>query len=146
MLLTFNGRWRFEPPNDTDYVLSRIPAEAVKTSWSWSKKLAPQGDRWDTLESFKRHFVESTGATHSRSSALRFAEHDRVRDANVAAANAPLFIEAFFDACLGSFVGEDESRYARTLNGSNADSLAQTTISGSRKSRRSALFSAVTEP
>jgi hypothetical protein len=119
MPLKFNGRWRFEPPNDTEYVLHRIPPGAVDEFVELVRRLAPQGDRWGTLELFKRHFVESTGATHWRSSALHFAEHDLLRDAQAAAGNAPLFIEAFFDACR-AFEGNDEDRYAPDAERINA--------------------------
>jgi len=111
MSLKFKGQWRFEPPADTEYILSRVPPQAVDEFVELVNRLAPQADRWDTLELFKRHFIESTGSTHWRSSALRFADHDLHRDANAAAVNAPLFIEAFFDACR-SFNREGEDRYA----------------------------------
>ena len=111
MPLHFSGRWRFEPPSDTEYILSQVPQPAVEDFVELVRRLAPQADRWDTLELFKRHFVESTGATHWRSSAVVFAEHDLLRDAQAAAANAPLFVEAFFDACR-AFEGGDPNRYA----------------------------------
>ena len=111
MSLKFKGLWRFEPPQDTEYILGHVPQQAVDEFVEMVNKLAPQADRWDTLELFKRHFIESTGSTHWRSSALHFAEHDLQRDAALAAQNAPLFIEAFFDACR-SFEGQDEDRYA----------------------------------
>ncbi len=111
MSLKFKGQWRFEPPPDSEYILSQIPQEAVAEFVEMVNRLAPQADRWDTLELFKRHFTEAVGATHWRSSALYFAEHDLQRDASAAAVNAPLFIEAFFDACR-SFEGEEEGRYA----------------------------------
>ena len=111
MPLSFNGRWRFEAPPDTAYILNQIPPEAVAEFIEMVNRLAPQADRWETIELFKRHFVEAVGSTHWRSSALYFAEHDLRRDASAAAANAPLFIEAFFDACR-SFEAEENGRYA----------------------------------
>jgi hypothetical protein len=51
------------------------------------------------LELFKSHFCAAAGRTHWRSSGLRFAGDDLRRDAELSAVNAPLFIEAFFDAC-----------------------------------------------
>lgn len=98
-------------PPDGEYIISVIPDAAVDEFVELVNKLAPQGDRWDTLELFKSHFTAAAGATHWRSSALFFAEHDLRRDAKAAAQNAPLFIEAFFDGCRG-FEGEDEDRYA----------------------------------
>lgn len=111
MPLKFDGRWRFEAPPDTEYVLNQIPPDAVAEFVEMVNRLAPQADRWDTIELFKRSFVEAVGSTHWRSSALHFAEHDLRRDASAAAANAPLFIEAFFDACR-SFEAEENGRYA----------------------------------
>jgi hypothetical protein len=117
MPLRFNGRWRFEPPNDTECTLSQVPPAAVEEFVELVRRLVPQADRWDTLELFKRYLVESTGATYWRSSALHFAERDLLRDAHAAAANAPLFIEAFFDACR-AFEGGDANRYAPDAEGS----------------------------
>lgn len=111
MPLKFSGRWRFEAPSDTEYTLNQIPQEAVAEFIEMVNRLAPQADRWDTLELFKRHFVEAVGSTHWHSSALHFAEHDLLRDASAAAANAPLFIESFFDACR-SFEAGGTGRYA----------------------------------
>ena len=119
MSLKFKGEWRFEPPPDTERILNRVPPQAVDEFVEMVKKLAPQGDRWDILELFKRYFTESTGSTYCQSSALYFAEYDLNRNASTAAENAPLFIEAFFDACR-SFVEADESRYAPDENRINA--------------------------
>ena len=110
MSLKFNGKWRFEPPPDTDLITSRIPDQAVDEFVEMVNKLAPQADRWDTLELFKRYFSQASGSTHWRSSALFFAEDDLRRDASTAAKNAPLFIEAFFAACR-AFESEGEDRY-----------------------------------
>ena len=111
MPLKFKGKWRFEPPADSEYITKEIPEPAIDDFVEMVNKLSPQGDRWDTLELFKLHFSQAAGATHWRSSGLFFAEADLRRDASAAARNAPLFIEAFFDACR-SFEGEDEDGYA----------------------------------
>lgn len=111
MPLTFRAQWRFEPPQDSESILSHIPQDAIAEFIRLVNKLAPQADRWDTMEHFKRHFIESVGMTYYRSSARRFAEYDLREAANAAAGNAPLFIEAFVDACR-SFEREGEDRYA----------------------------------
>ena len=111
MPLKFTAQWRFEPPQDAESILSRVPQDAVAEFIELVNKLAPQADRWDTMELFKRYFIESVGLTYYRSSALRFAEYDLRAAANAAAVNAPLFIEAFVDACR-SFEQEGEDRYA----------------------------------
>ena len=63
MSLKFDGRWRFDATPYSEHILSRIPPEAVTEFVEMVNKLAPQADRWDTLELFKRHFVEATGST-----------------------------------------------------------------------------------
>lgn len=111
MPLKFPGKWRFEPPADGEFTTAAIPDRAIDDFAEAVDKLAPQADRWDTLELFKSYFVEAAGGTHWRSSALVFARHDLIRDARLAAKNAPLFIEAFYDACR-AFEGDDEDSYA----------------------------------
>jgi hypothetical protein len=111
MPLKFDGEWRFEPPSDTDQLRHGLPEKAIVEFIEMVNKLSQQSDRWGTLEVFKQHFSRASGATHWRSSNESFAEGDLVRDAHVAAKNAPLFIEAFFDACRKFKEGDDE-RYA----------------------------------
>jgi hypothetical protein len=111
MPLKFPGKWRFEPPADGEFIVAAIPDRAVEEFVEMVDKLAPQADRWDTLELFKSHFAEAAGGTHWRSSGLFFARGDLIRDAQAAAKNAPLFVEAFNDACR-AFESEDEDRYA----------------------------------
>lgn len=51
------------------------------------------------LEHFKHHFAQAAGTTSSYSSSASWAESDLRSYMNEAAANAPLFIEAFYNAC-----------------------------------------------
>jgi hypothetical protein len=111
MSLKFKGEWRFEPPPDGEYVTQTIPEQAIEEFVAMVGRLSPQGDRWSTLELFKEHFRHASGGTYWRSSSVDFAEYDLLQAAVAAAKNAPLFIEAFFDACR-SFEDGHEERYA----------------------------------
>jgi hypothetical protein len=74
-------------------------------------KVTTQGDRQEGLEHFKGHFCSAAGASHSWSSSASWAETDLWTYAREAAANAPLFIEAFYDAC-SLFGGDDPDAWA----------------------------------
>jgi hypothetical protein len=110
MALKFKGTWRVRPPGDGQYLQTTIPAAAVWDVVALILKVATQGDRQRTLEHFKGYFCEAAGATHTWSSSVSWAESDLRSFAQEAAANAPLFIEAFHDAC-ASFGSEDEDVY-----------------------------------
>jgi hypothetical protein len=99
--LKFNGAWRFDSPGDGRFRNKEIPPEAVGDFSGMIAKVATQGDRWEILEYFKGHFSAAVGATHYRSSTESWAETDLDRVMGSATDNAPLFIEAFFDACEG---------------------------------------------
>jgi hypothetical protein len=62
-------------------------------------KVATQGSRQEVLVHFKSHFCVVLGTAHSRSSNESWAESDLRDNMYSATDNAPLFIEAFFDAC-----------------------------------------------
>jgi hypothetical protein len=62
-------------------------------------KVATQDSRQGILEHFKSHFCGALGTAHSRSFNESWAESDLRDVMHSAADNAPLFIEAFFDAC-----------------------------------------------
>ncbi len=112
MPLEFPGRWRFEPPADTeDFTHGEIPDEAVKEFIDMINKVATQADRWEVREHFKRYFCRASGRVYMQSSDQGWAELDLLRDAEAAANNAPMFIEAFFDACQ-SFMARGKGRYA----------------------------------
>ncbi|MBI5909162.1 MAG: hypothetical protein HY848_04320 [Betaproteobacteria bacterium] len=99
VVLRFNGAWRFTPPEDGHFQNSAIPASAVDAFIGMVSKVATQGRRQDVLEHFKGHFCAAIGTTHVRSSSESWAETDLTSYMRSAADNAPVFIEAFFDAC-----------------------------------------------
>lgn len=111
MPLKFKGAWRFNPPADNNFVNSAIPSGAIQDCIDLIMKVATQGDRQEVLEHFKSYFCTATGAAHSWSSSESWAETDLWTYARTAATNAPLFIEAFYDACQ-SFPGDDADRFA----------------------------------
>jgi hypothetical protein len=92
-MLKFNGAWRFDSPGG-------ITSEAINEFYELVAKVAAQGDRWDILEHFKFCFAAAAGTVTSRSSSASWAETDLDTYMGYAAENAPLFIEAFYDACL----------------------------------------------
>ncbi|MFD0726429.1 hypothetical protein [Lysobacter brunescens] len=94
MGLQFPGSWRFSPPPDGHFINTSIPNEAIWEFNSIIDKMTGQGDRWSLLEHFKSAFGTST-----RSSSESWAESDLARAMEHAAGNAPLFIEAFVNAC-----------------------------------------------
>jgi hypothetical protein len=99
MVLQFNPTWRFEPPPDGTLLNSRIPHDAVEEFLALIYKVATQGDRQEILEDFKGHLCKAVGTTHVWSSSASWAETDLRSYMFQAADNAPLFIEAFVDAC-----------------------------------------------
>lgn len=99
MVLKFKGAWRFEPPENGHYSNKTIPDSAVEDFFAIIKKVATQGRRQQVLEHFKGHFCTVIGTTHVWSSDEGWAETDLKSYMDNAADNAPLFIEAFFDAC-----------------------------------------------
>ena len=108
MSLKFKGAWRFKPPKDGKFLNETIPTAAVSECVNLIMKVATQKqNRQAIIEHFKGHFCKAAGATHSWSSSLSWAETDLLTYAQEAAQNAPLFIEAFYDAC-ESFGEEDE--------------------------------------
>lgn len=111
MPLKFPGAWRFKPPPDGRFVNQVVPAGAVEDCIELIMKVAPQGDRQEVLEHFKGYFCTACGASHIWSSSHSWAETDLWTYAREAAANAPLFIEAFYDAC-ESFGGDDADAWA----------------------------------
>src|SRR6267143_497827 len=91
-MLKFNGAWRFDTPGPI--------AEGVSSEFSrLIAKVAAQGSRQAILEHFKDFFAGAAGTTSSWSSSASWAESDLHSYMSDAAANAPLFIEAFYDAC-----------------------------------------------
>jgi hypothetical protein len=93
-MLNFNLAWRFDTPgpiadgveNAFFELISRIPASS---------------GRQRILEHFKSYFGSAAGIGSNWSSSASWAESDLHGYMGHAAANAPLFIEAFYDACHG---------------------------------------------
>ena len=107
-MLRFNGAWRVRPPTDSEWLTQAIPGGAVEAFRSLINQVATQGDRQNILEHFKGGFSAAAGLPHSRSSSVGWAESDLEEYMGQAARNAPLFIEAFFDACKTLQVGIED--------------------------------------
>jgi hypothetical protein len=91
-MLKFNGAWRFDTPGPV--------ADGVSADFSrLIGKIAAQGNLQRVLEHFKNYFAGAVGTTSSWSSSASWAETDLRGYMDESAANAPLFIEAFYDAC-----------------------------------------------
>lgn len=91
-MLKFDGAWRFNSPGAI--------ADGVQDEFfNLIRKVAAQGDRQRILEHFKHYFANATGSTSTWSSSASWAETDLGSCMSDAAANGPLFIEAFYDAC-----------------------------------------------
>lgn len=91
-MLKFNGAWRFDSPGP-------VPSRVMAALSDLIGKIASQGDRQTIFEHFKSYFAGASGTTASWSSSASWAETDLDAYMRQAAANEPLFIEAFHDAC-----------------------------------------------
>ena len=91
-MLNFDPSWRFNSPGEI--------ASGVNGDFSTLiGKVAAQGERQRLLEHFKHYFANAAGFTSNWSSSASWAESDLDRYMTAAGENAPLFIEAFYDAC-----------------------------------------------
>jgi hypothetical protein len=119
-MLKFNGSWRFDSPG-------KVPNGVVTGFSELIGKIATQGDRQTTLEHFKSYFGDAAGTATSWSSSASWAESDLYSYMDQAAGNAPLFIEAFYDACETlrkkhpEFAVPDVNRINRVLLENEAD-------------------------
>jgi hypothetical protein len=111
MPLQFKGAWRFNPPSDGRFINQSIPDSAVEECLELIGRVATQGNRREVLEHFKGYFCTASGSAHYWSSNTSWAQIDLETFAHDAARNAPLFIEAFYDACQ-SFSGDDPDKWA----------------------------------
>jgi hypothetical protein len=92
-VLKFNPAWRFQSPGPI--------ADGVHGDFfELIGKVVAQVDRQKGLEHFKHYFAGAAGMTSNWSSSASWAVSDLHSYMSEAAANAPLFIEAFHDACL----------------------------------------------
>lgn len=98
-MLKFKGSWRFTPPADGKWKNQSIPNEAVGDFYDFISKTATQGNRQSILEHFKGYFCNLVGESHVWSTTESWAETDLVSYMERATGNAPLFLEAFYDAC-----------------------------------------------
>lgn len=102
-MLKFDGDWRFEAPK-------AIPKEVESDFLDLIGRIASQASsRKEVLEHFKYYFARAGGVTAYHSSSESWAESD-LRDYMCSVGkNAPLFIEAFYDACQD--LGQDEREF-----------------------------------
>lgn len=91
-MLKFEHSWRFDSPGS-------IPTGVETGIFELIGRVASRGTRQDTLEHFKGYFANAAGIACYRSSNESWAETDLDTYMGHAAENAPLFIEAFYDAC-----------------------------------------------
>jgi hypothetical protein len=91
-MLHFEGAWRFDSPGP-------ISAGAVNAFCDLINKIVAQGNRRQLLEHFKSYFSGAAGTPHYPSSDSSWAATDLSRLMDEASHNAPLFIEAFYNAC-----------------------------------------------
>jgi hypothetical protein len=92
-MLVFDKAWRFDSPGE-------LPQDAVNAIDDLVSRIVAQGQsRQGLLEHFKRHFARAGGYTTSWSSSESWSQSDLDSAMRHAANSAPLFIEAFYDAC-----------------------------------------------
>jgi len=91
-MLNFPGAWRFDSPGE-------IPSTVISGFVDLIARVAAQGRKQDVLEHFKGYFANAAGTTAYRSSSVSWAESDLYEHMQRAGENAPVFIEAFYDAC-----------------------------------------------
>ncbi len=91
-MLQFDSNWRFESPGQAE-------STVVEGFRKLIDHICGQGSQKAILEHFKAYFASVTGTLHYPSSDVSWASTDLDSVMSEAAANAPLFIEAFYDAC-----------------------------------------------
>ena len=107
-MLKFKGSWRFTPPKDGDFYNQNIPTVAVDEFANMIMKLSNQGNRQEIIEHFKGYFCNAVGKTDVWSSSEGWAETDLFDYMAQASSNAPLFIEAIYDAGTEFLVNNSE--------------------------------------
>ncbi|MER2266103.1 hypothetical protein [Methylobacterium oxalidis] len=100
-MLKFNPAWRFASPGPAGTTVVNALSDLIG-------RIAAQGDRQAMLEHFKTYFANSAGFTSNWSSSASWAESDLYDYIRRAAGNAPLLIEAFYDACAALHVRNPE--------------------------------------
>jgi len=99
-MLKFDSSWRFQPPPDGAFKNSALPQEMIGEFYELIGKVASQGKRWDVIEHYKGAFAHAAGSSHFWSSSEGWADTDLIATMTHAAKNAPLCIEAFWEACV----------------------------------------------
>ncbi|TGE04660.1 hypothetical protein [Hymenobacter fodinae] len=89
-MLKFDNTWRFASPGP-------ISSEVLDEFFEIIGKIARY--RQEVFEHFKTAFASTNGSVPSRSSNASWAHTDLLSYMRQASANAPLFIEAFYEAC-----------------------------------------------
>ena len=92
LMLTFDGAWRFDSPGPIADGVSNAFFDLIG-------RIAKPDNRKEILEHFKDYFASAAGSSSSYSSSTSWAESDLLGYMQQAAANGPLFVEAFYDAC-----------------------------------------------
>jgi len=91
-MLNFEPTWRFASPG-------QIPQGVTSEFFVLIKKVAGQHqNRQHVIEHYKRYFADASGRPAYTSTSLSWAETDLDSYMTDASENAPLFIEALFDA------------------------------------------------
>jgi len=91
-MLNFNPTWRFTSPGP-------VADGVVSEFFVFIKKVAGQHPkRQFVIEHYKRYFADAAARPSYTSTSLSWAEADLQSYMDDAASNAPLFIEAFYDA------------------------------------------------
>ena len=91
-MLEFEGKWRYDSPGSVE----------IKAVWAFRElidRICSQGSRKGILEHFKSHFASAAGFPDSTSSDESWASTDLDNMMTEASENAPMFIEAFYNAC-----------------------------------------------
>jgi hypothetical protein len=91
-MLVFDNRWRFDSPGP-------IERGVVGDFLDLINRISGQGQRKAILEHFKSSFAAAAGNPYHVSSNESWAASDLDRVMDEAAANGPLFINAFYTAC-----------------------------------------------
>ena len=94
VMLNFDDDWRYQSPGP-------LSDEAMEAVVVLIGRVAQMGPEKAILEHFKRVFSIAAESPCYSSSTTSFARQDLRRDAGLAAANAPLFLEALYDGVEG---------------------------------------------
>ncbi len=91
-MLEFDKRWRFDSPGPVDPVIVQGFRELID-------RISGQASRKMVLEHFKSYFAIAAGSSPYTSSDESWASSDLDMRMEEASVNAPVFIEAFHEAC-----------------------------------------------